>query len=111
LPFYDAVALGGFLNLSGFARAQIIGESLAYGNVRAEKIVGKLPLGLRGDMRVGVALEAGKVNGRYTETNLDGWQNSVTAYVGGETPLGMVYFGYGYSSNGPGNYYLFIGTP
>ena len=111
LPFYDAVALGGFLNLSGFARAQIIGESLAYGSVRGEKIVGKLPLGLRGDMRVGVALEAGKVNGRYTETNLDGWQNSVTAYVGGETPLGMVYFGYGYSSNGPGNYYLFIGTP
>jgi NTE family protein len=111
LPFYDAVALGGFLNLSGFARAQIIGESLAYGNVRAEKIVGKLPLGLRGDMRVGVALEAGKVNGRYTETNLDGWQNSLTAYVGGETPIGMVYFGYGYSTNGPGSYYLFIGTP
>ena len=111
LPFYDAVALGGFLNLSGFARAQIIGESLAYGSVRGEKIVGTLPLGLRGDMRVGVALEAGKVNGRYTETNLDGWQNSVTAYVGGETPLGMVYIGYGYSSNGPGNFYLFIGTP
>ncbi len=111
LPFYDAVALGGFLNLSGFARTQIIGESLAYGSVRGEKIVGKLPLGLRGDMRVGVALEAGKVNGRYTETNLDGWQNSVTAYVGGETPIGMVYFGYGYSSNGSGNYYLFIGTP
>lgn len=111
LPFYDAVALGGFLNLSGFARAQIIGESLAYGSVRGEKIVGKLPLGLRGDMRVGVALEAGKVNGRYTETNLDGWQNSLTAYVGGETPIGMVYFGYGYSTNGPGSYYLFIGTP
>ena len=111
LPFYDAVALGGFLNLSGFARAQIIGESLAYGSVRGEKIVGTLPLGLRGDMRVGVALEAGKVNGRYTETNLDGWQNSVTAYVGGETPLGMVYIGYGYSSNGPGNFYLFIGNP
>ena len=111
LPSYDAVALGGFLNLSGFARAQIIGESLAYGSVRAEKIVGQLPLGLRGDMRVGMALEAGKVNGRFTETNLDGWQNSVTAYVGGETPLGVVYFGYGYSSNGPGNYYLFIGTP
>ncbi len=111
LPFYDAVALGGFLNLSGFARAQIIGESLAYGSVRGEKIVGTLPLGLRGDMRVGVALEAGKVNGRYTETNLDGWQNSVTAYVGGETPIGMVYIGYGYSSNGPGNFYLFIGNP
>ena len=111
LPVYDAVALGGFLNLSGFARAQIVGESLAYGSVRAEKIVGQLPLGLRGDMRVGVALEAGKVNGRYTETNLNGWQNSVTAYVGGETPIGVVYLGYGYSPNGVNNFYVFIGTP
>ena len=111
LPIYDAVGLGGFLNLSGFARGQIIGESLAYGNVRAEKIIGKLPLGLRGDMRVGLALEAGKVDGRYTETNLNGWQNSVTAYLGGETPIGMAYIGYGYSPNGINNLYLFIGTP
>ena len=105
------MALGGFLNLSGFARNQIIGESLAYGNVRVEKIVGRLPAGLRGDMRVGLAVEGGKVDGRYTETNLNGWQSSVTAYVGGETPLGMAYLGYGYSPNGMGNFYLFIGTP
>jgi|APFre7841882793_1041355.scaffolds.fasta_scaffold00704_4 NTE family protein len=111
LPFYDAVALGGFLNLSGFARNQIIGESLIYGNVRLEKVIGRLPAGLRGDMRVGVAVEGGKVDGRYTETNLNGWQSSATAYVGGETPLGMVYLGYGYSPNGMGNFYLFIGTP
>ncbi|MGB2904799.1 MAG: patatin, partial [Candidatus Dechloromonas phosphoritropha] len=111
LPFYDAVALGGFLNLSGFARNQIIGESLTYGNVRVEKIIGRFPAGLRGDMRAGIALEAGKVGGNYTETNLNGWQSSVTAYVGGETPLGMVYVGYGYSPNGMGNFYMFIGTP
>ncbi len=111
LPFYDAVALGGFLNLSGFVRNQIIGDSLMYGNVRVEKVVGRLPAGLRGDMRVGVALEGGQVNGRYTETNLNGWQSSVTAYAGGETPLGMVYVGYGYAPNGMGNFYLFIGTP
>ena len=111
LPFYDAVALGGFLNLSGFARNQIIGESIMYGNVRLEKIVGQLPAGLRGDMRVGLAVEGGKVDGRYTETSLNGWQSSVTAYVGGETPLGMVYLGYGYSPNGMGNFYLFVGTP
>jgi NTE family protein len=111
LPFYDAVALGGFLNLSGFARNQIIGESLAYGSVRLEKIVGRLPAGLRGDMRVGLALEGGRVNGRYTETELNGWQSSITAYAGGETPIGMVYVGYGYSPNGINNFYLFLGTP
>ena len=111
LPFYDAVSLGGFLNLSGFARGQIVGDSLLFGQLRAEKIVGELPLGLRGDMRVGLALEAGKVNGRYTETELNGWQSSVAAYVGGETPIGVVYIGYGYSPNGLSNIYLFLGTP
>jgi len=111
LPFYNAVALGGFLNLSGFARNQIIGESLAYGNVRLEKIVGRLPAGLRGDMRVGFALEGGRVNGLYTETELNGWQSSVSVYAGGETPVGMVYVGYGYSPNGLNNFYLFVGTP
>lgn len=61
-------------------------------------------------MRVGVALESGKVGGRYTETNLDGWQNSVAIYAGGETPLGPVYAGYGYA-NGMSNIYIFVGTP
>ena len=111
LPFYDAVALGGFLNLSGFARGQIIGDSLAYGNLRAEKVVGQLPLGLRGDMRVGLSLESGKVDGRYTETRLNGWQNSFALYAGGETPLGLAFVGVGYAPNGMTNFYLFIGTP
>ena len=111
LPVFDPVAMGGFLNMSGFARNQVVGDSVSYGSIRAEKVVGQLPLGLRGDMRVGVALESGKVGGRYTETNLDGWQNSVAIYAGGETPLGPVYAGYGYAPNGMSNIYIFVGTP
>jgi len=111
LPTFDPLAMGGFLNMSGFARQQLIGDSVSYGSIRAEKVVGQLPLGLRGDMRVGVALESGKVGGRYTETHLDGWQNSIAIYAGGETPLGPVYAGYGYAPNGMSNVYLFIGTP
>jgi len=111
LPAYDPVALGGFLNMSGFARNQVIGDSVGYGSVRVEKVVGQLPLGLRGDMRVGMALERGKVGGRFTETELDGWQNSLAIYAGGETPLGPVYAGYGYAPNGMSNVYIFVGTP
>ena len=111
LPVFDPVTMGGFLNMSGFARNQVVGDSVSYGSIRAEKVVGQLPLGLRGDMRVGVALESGKVGGRYTETNLDGWQNSVAIYAGGETPLGPVYAGYGYAPNGMSNIYIFVGTP
>jgi NTE family protein len=111
LPAFDPVAMGGFLNMSGFARNQVVGDSVSYGSIRAEKVVGQLPLGLRGDMRMGVALESGKVGGRFTETNLEGWQNSVAIYAGGETPLGPVYAGYGYAPNGMSNIYIFVGTP
>jgi len=62
-------------------------------------------------MRVGMAVQSGKVGGRYTETNLDGWQNSLAIYAGGETPLGPVYVGYGYAPNGMSNIYVFVGTP
>lgn len=111
LPVFDPVRMGGFLNMSGFAPNQIAGDSVSYGNVRVEKIVGVLPLGLRGDMRVGMALEAGKVGGRFTETELDGWQSSLAVYAGGETPLGPLYAGYGYAPNGMSQIYLFVGTP
>ena len=111
LPFYDAGTLGGFLNLSGFASGQLVGDDIRYGGVRFEKIIGRLPLGLRGDMRAGLALEAGKVGTPYTETKRTGWLKSTTLYLGGETPLGPIYLGYGRSDAGSSNVYLFIGTP
>ena len=56
LPIYDAGSLGGFLNLSGFAPGQLIGDDIRYVGLRAEQIIGRLPMGLRGDMRAGLAL-------------------------------------------------------
>ena len=111
LPTYDAAVLGGLFNLSAFATGQIAGESSSYGSLRAEKVIGRMPLGLRGDMRLGVAQERGKVNNRFTETGLDGWQNSTAIYLGGDTPLGPVYLGYAHSPSGYSNIYLTIGTP
>jgi NTE family protein len=111
IPAYDTVRLGGFLNMSGFVRGQIIGTSAAYGSIRIEKIIGELPLGLRGDMRLGMALESGRVDGRFTETNLSGWQNNIAFYIGGETPLGPIYAAYGYSPEGSSNVFIYFGTP
>ncbi len=111
LPAYDAGFLGGFLNLSGFATGQVIGDKLRYGQIRAERIIGNAPLGLRGDLRLGLALEAGKVGTPYTETGRKGWLNSSTVFLGGETSLGPVYLGIGHAGSGQTNAYLFIGTP
>ena len=111
LPFYDAGQLGGFLNLSGYANGQLVGDNVRYAHVRGERIVGRLPLGLRGDMRLGVALEAGRVGTPYTETNRRGWLDSGALYLGGQTPVGLVVLGIGRSSTGSTNAYLQVGTP
>lgn len=111
LPYYDAGALGGFLNMTGLALNQIIGDDVRYGGLQAERIIGRLPLGLRGDMRLGFALETGRVGRRYTETARGGWLNSFAVYVGGETPIGQVNLSLGRASTGTTNIYLSIGTP
>jgi NTE family protein len=111
LPYYDAGYLGGFLNLTAFAPNQLIGDDIRYVGLRTERIIGHLPLGLRGDMRLGFALEAAKVGARYTETHRQGLIDSAAIYFGGQTPLGEAYLGFGYSTSGVSNLFLLIGTP
>jgi len=111
LPFNEAGELGGFLNLSGYAPGQLLGDGVAYAHVRAERIIGILPLGLRGDMRLGLALEAGRVGHPFTVQKRTGWLSSLAVYLGGETPLGPAYVGLGAAGDGSTNVYLFIGTP
>ena len=112
LPAFDAARLGGPYNLTAFSTDQILGGSAALYGVRAEKVIGRLPLGFQGDLRVGVGYERGRVADRYTETGLDGWLNAATVYLGGLTPIGPVYLGYSHSNNNnTSNLYLLIGTP
>ena len=111
LPLLDAGKLGGFLNLTAYGAGQLLGDEVTYAHVRAERIIGRLPAGLRGDMRIGFALEAGKVAQPYTVQRRNGWLPSVAVYLGGETPLGPVYVGLGRGNDGLANAYLFIGTP
>jgi NTE family protein len=111
LPIQDAASLGGFLQLSGFATDQLIGGKVRFGSIRGERIIGKMPLGLTGDIRAGLSVETGKVDERFSETNRHGWQHSMSIFLGGETPVGPLYFGYGRVINGPSSIYLFLGLP
>jgi NTE family protein len=111
LPVADAGGLGGFLALSGYARNQILAGDVRLLSVRAEKVIGKMPLGLAGDLRVGVSLETGRARQNFTETHVDGWQQAGALYLGGETPLGPVFLGYGYAKGGRSSVYLFVGLP
>ena len=111
LPVFDAGSLGGFLNLTAFAPNQILGDDITYVGLRAEKILGRAPLGLRGDLRVGLALEAAEARKRFTETGRSGILDSTALYFGGDTPLGPAYLGFGYSTSRVSNLFLFIGSP
>jgi NTE family protein len=111
LPLVDAARLGGFLNLTGFASGQLLGDEAAYAHVRAERIVGRAPLGLRGDLRLGVAVEAGKIAQPYTLQKRNGWLNSLALYLGGETAFGPAFVGLGLATGGSVNAYLVIGAP
>ncbi len=111
LPTYDAKSLGGFLNMSAFAKDQLLGDDVVYAQMRAERILGTFPVGLRGDLRVGLALEAARRGLAFSETRRSGWLNSMAVYLGGETPFGPAYLGYAYSTNGTWNAYFFLGTP
>lgn len=111
LPVFDAARFGGFLNMSAFAQDQLIGDDAYYAQVRLERILGVLPIGLRGDIRAGLAFETSKRGIPFTESQFDRWLNSTTLYFGGETPLGPLYIGYGYSTSGTWNVYFFLGTP
>lgn len=110
-PVHSLERLGGFLNLSGFANDQLMGNRVAYGHVRAERILGRMPIGLSGDLRVGLALEVGKVADPLSEPDRVGLLNSLAIYLRGETPFGPAYVALGRSSTGQTNAYLFIGTP
>lgn len=110
LPLYDAVMLGGFLNLSGYATNQILGDDAFYTNLRAERIIGHMPLGLNGDLRLGFALEAAKLQANYTMPDTDGWLDSGVLYLGGETPLGPMFLGYGFTFSGDYNLYFKLGA-
>jgi NTE family protein len=111
LPIGDTGSLGGFLTLSGYARDQILAGDIRFASIRGERVIGRMPLGLGGDLRVGVSLEAGRARDRFTETGLDGWQQAAAVYFGGETPLGPLYLGYGFAKGGRSSLYLFLGLP
>ncbi len=110
LPFYDAAMLGGFLKLSGYASNQIVGDAAFYGHLRAEKIIGRMPLGLNGDLRMGLGVEAARLESNYTMSAGDDWLDSGVIYLGGETPFGPLYLGYGFSFSGDYNLYLQLGA-
>ncbi|MET0377897.1 MAG: BamA/TamA family outer membrane protein, partial [Spongiibacteraceae bacterium] len=109
LPRYDQFQWGGFLQGSGFATGQLLGEGLQFGRLMYYHRImrGTLLDGAYG----GFSLEATKIKNPLVPGNSDELTKSGSIFIGSDTPLGPAYLGYGRTEHGDDAFYFFLGKP
>ncbi|MCO5398255.1 patatin-like phospholipase family protein [Ralstonia soli] len=101
--------LGGFQHLSAYAQDQFNGQYLLYGrltylyDLRIDDL-----LGLRAPV-VGLSAEAGNVWQLRNNFGSGGYLKSGSVFVGGNSPIGPLYFGFAAAPQGVWNFYLQLG--
>lgn len=102
-------ALGGFLNLPGFAREELfdehvlLGQAIYYRRLNEQMPFFDLPL------YVGGSFETGNTFGSFDEIAIQELFAAGSVFLGADTPLGPIFLGTGGNSNGNVAFYLFIG--
>jgi len=109
-PVNDSFFLGGFLNLSGYSRRELIGQSLGFGRVMYyhrlnEKIGGIIDIPLY----LGASLEAGNVWIDSNDADFDDLIIAGSLFFGADTPIGPVYLAYGMAENDRDSFYFSLG--
>jgi NTE family protein len=109
LPAYDQFQWGGFLQQSGYATGQLIGQNLQFGQLMFYRRIARGTLfdGAYG----GLSLEVGKVGDPLVKGNPDGLLRSIAVFVGTDSILGPLYLGYGKAEDGPDSFYFYLGKP
>jgi NTE family protein len=109
LPRYEYSQWGGFLQQSGYASGQLLGERLEYGRVMYYHRI------LRGGMLEGayggLSLEAARIGNPLVQSNSQDWLKSTGVFIGADSPLGPVYLGYGRAQDGNSSFYFYLGRP
>jgi NTE family protein len=109
LPRYDQFQWGGFLQQSGYATGQLLGESLRYGRVMYYHQISRGTF-LDGAYS-GFALEATRMGEPLVPGNSTDLLKSVSVFLGSDTPLGPAYLGYGMTDDGNEAFYFYLGKP
>jgi len=109
LPRHDLFQWGGFLQQSGYATGQLLGEDLKFARLMYYHRIlrGTLLEGAYG----GASLEYGKVGKPLVPGNPDDWLESASIFIAADTPIGPAYFGYGRARDGNDNFYFYLGRP
>jgi NTE family protein len=107
LPRYDLFQWGGFLQQSGYATGQLLGDSLKYARIALYRRIlrGTLLDGAYG----GAAIEFGKVGNPLVRGSPEGTLKSAALFVAVDSPVGPVYLAYGRAEDGNSSWYLYLG--
>lgn len=109
LPRYDQFQWGGFLQMSGYATGQLLGENLRFGRLMYYHRI------LRGSIfegaYAGASLEVGKVGNPLVPGTSDGVLKSGSLFIAADSPLGPAYLGYGRAVDGNTSLYFYLGRP
>lgn len=107
LPRYDQFQWGGFLQQSGYATGQLIGERLRFGRLMYYRRIvrGSFLEGAYG----GLSVEIGKVGDPLVLGNTEDTLRSASIFIAADSPLGPVYLGYGHAEDGNNSFYFYLG--
>lgn len=109
LPYYDRFELGGFLNLSGYTRAELYDQNEALAELIYYRELGKLPQVLGGGIFGGASIEAGNVWTNPGDLDLHDSIIAGSVFVGADTIIGSLSLGVGASGKGQAAVYLQLG--
>jgi NTE family protein len=107
-PLQNMFQLGGFLNLSGLQQNQLAGQHAAYASLGYQRQFYKSRLF---QAYIGASLESGNVWMDSSDISVNDVVTSGSLYLGLDSALGPLYFGYGYADSGDDSFYLFMGNP
>lgn len=106
----NAFQLGGFLNLSGYASGELIGEHRGIGRLLYYRRLGdgSLPI-LNTPVYVGASMEIGNVWQEKSDIGFDNTLSAGSVFVVLDTLVGPLYLAYGAAEHGRRSAYLFLG--
>ena len=120
MPYYDQFALGGFLNLSGYAIEQFRGNTMAFGSLVYYRQIASLKPPIGRGIYLGASLEAGWLSDGIALNPRTGEQVTLSQaatrfggslFLGSDTWIGPAYLAAGLSGSGEKAFYVVIGRP
>ena len=120
MHYYDQFALGGFLNLSGYANEQFRSNDMAFAGLSYYRQIASLPPPLGRGLYLGASLEAGWLSDGVVHNTNTGQEVLVSEeetrfggslFFGSDTWIGPAYLGLGVSGTGDNTIYVLIGRP